>query len=82
MARPWELWLRAVVSSWRVGLLSLVCLMLVVAVSYFYLIPAIEGFRGSGAAERRMIRAVSALLLMILLGMLALAVWWTIRRRP
>jgi len=81
VASRWQLWLGAVQSSWRVALLALACGVVLWGVSYFYLVPAMDGLQGATVAQKRMIKAVSSLLMALLLAMLALGVWFTLRRR-
>ncbi|MCP9861435.1 hypothetical protein [Cyanobium sp. Cruz-8H5] len=81
MRRRWELLWRAVGSTWRVALLAVAFGVGLWALSYFYLVPAMEGYRAAGESTRRMIRAVSWLLLAVVLAMLAIGVWWSIRRQ-
>jgi hypothetical protein len=82
MNRRWELLLRALGSTWRLAILAVASVVAIWAVSYFYLVPAMDGYRTADPAARRMIRALSTLLLVLMLGFLAVGMWWTLRRRP
>lgn len=74
-------WLRLATGSWRLGVLGVGCVLGVWALSYFYLLPATDAFADADPSQRRMLRAVSGLMLGVVLLILTLAVGWSIRRR-
>lgn len=84
MRRPyrwWEVWLHGLLGAWRMVLLATVSVVLVWVVSVFYLVPATETLAKAGPEQQKAIRAMSALLLAILLTLLVAGVVWAARRR-